>query len=110
MFTRSIEPPYKKTAGTFNRNIAIIMPGNDLSVPAPNQAIISMSSHETSIESAIISRDTKEDFIPSCPIAIPSVTVIVVNSLGVPILSLTPSLIELDEKAKYYRVQIHSNT
>ena len=29
-----IEPPYMKTAGTFRRNIAIIMPGSALSQPA----------------------------------------------------------------------------
>ena len=29
-----IEPPYMKTAGTFNRSIAIISPGSDLSQPA----------------------------------------------------------------------------
>ena len=36
--------------------------------------------------------EIKDDFIPSCPIAIPSVTVIVQNSLGVPPLALTPFL------------------
>jgi hypothetical protein len=29
-----IEPPYRNTAGTFRRSIAIIMPGSDLSQPA----------------------------------------------------------------------------
>ena len=29
-----IDPPYKKTDGTFNLNIAIIIPGKDLSQPA----------------------------------------------------------------------------
>src|SRR5438128_11917942 len=36
------------------------------------------------------SRLTSEDFIPSCPIAMPSVTVIVVNSRGVPPAADTP--------------------
>jgi len=36
------------------------------------------------------SRLTSEDFIPSWPIAMPSVTVIVVNSRGVPPLAATP--------------------
>ena len=40
----------------------------------------------------MISRLVSDDFIPSWPIAIPSVTVIVVNSLGVPLASLTPFL------------------
>ena len=30
------------------------------------------------------SRDTREDFMPWCPMAMPSVTVMVVNSRGVP--------------------------
>ena len=46
----------------------------------------------SSVESAITSLETNEDFIPSCPIAIPSVTVIVQNSLGVPPDDLTPFL------------------
>ena len=37
------------------------------------------------------SRDASEDRIPSCPMAIPSVTVIVVNSRGVPNAALTPA-------------------
>jgi hypothetical protein len=41
--------------------------------------------------SAIASREASEDRIPSCPIAIPSVTVIVVNSRGVPLACFTPS-------------------
>jgi hypothetical protein len=36
------------------------------------------------------SRLTSEDFMPSWPIAMPSVTVIVVNSRGVPLLAATP--------------------
>ena len=42
--------------------------------------------------SAMQSRDTSEDFIPWWPIAIPSVTVMVVNSRGVPPPSDTPRL------------------
>ena len=38
----------------------------------------------------MISRETSDDFMPSWPIAIPSVTVIVVNSRGVPPPSFTP--------------------
>ena len=43
-----------------------------------------------STESAITSLLINEDFIPACPMAIPSVTVIVVNSLGVPPANLIP--------------------
>ncbi len=44
----------------------------------------------SSTESAITSRDTKDDFMPACPMAMPSVTVMVVNSRGVPPASATP--------------------
>ncbi len=37
------------------------------------------------------SRETSDDFIPAWPMAMPSVTVIVVNSRGVPPPALTPS-------------------
>ena len=46
----------------------------------------------SSTESAITSRDTSEDFMPSWPMAMPSVTVMVQNSRGVPPASLTPFL------------------
>ena len=55
-------------------------------------SLISREVIADSAESAITSLDIKEDFIPSCPIAIPSVTVMVQNSLGVPPLALTPFL------------------
>ena len=38
------------------------------------------------------SRLASDERIPSCPMAMPSVTVIVVNSRGVPFIALTPSL------------------
>ena len=38
------------------------------------------------------SREASDDRIPSCPMAMPSVTVIVVNSRGVPPPFLTPCL------------------
>jgi hypothetical protein len=37
------------------------------------------------------SREASDERIPSCPMAIPSVTVIVVNSRGVPLACFTPS-------------------
>ena len=45
----------------------------------------------SSTESAITSRETSEDFMPWWPMAMPSVTVIVVNSRGVPPDSSTPA-------------------
>ncbi len=44
----------------------------------------------SSTESAMISRLISDDFIPAWPIAMPSVTVIVVNSRGVPCAAATP--------------------
>jgi hypothetical protein len=44
----------------------------------------------SSIESAITSRETSDDFMPWWPMAMPSVTVMVQNSRGVPPASLTP--------------------
>ena len=46
----------------------------------------------SSTESAITSRDTSEEFMPSWPMAMPSVTVMVQNSRGVPPPSFTPFL------------------
>ena len=40
----------------------------------------------------MISRLTSEDFMPAWPMAMPSVTVMVVNSRGVPPAALTPFL------------------
>jgi hypothetical protein len=38
------------------------------------------------------SREASDDFMPACPMAMPSVTVMVVNSRGVPRLAATPFL------------------
>ena len=46
----------------------------------------------SSTESAITSRDGRDDFMPSCPMAMPSVTVMVQNSRGVPPAAATPFL------------------
>ena len=46
----------------------------------------------SSTESAMTSRDGSEDFMPSCPMAMPSVTVMVQNSRGVPPAAATPFL------------------
>jgi hypothetical protein len=45
----------------------------------------------SSTESAITSRLTSDDFIPSWPMAMPSVTVMVQNSRGVAPAAFTPS-------------------
>ena len=46
----------------------------------------------SSIESAITSRETSDDFMPWWPMAMPSVTVMVQNSRGVPPAASTPFL------------------
>ena len=46
----------------------------------------------SSTVSAIASREASDDRMPSWPIAMPSVTVIVVNSRGVPCFRFTPIL------------------
>ena len=59
------------------------MPGSDLSQPAmPTKASIRSACITSSTESAIRSRLMSEAFMPSCPIAMPSDTAIVVNSSG----------------------------
>src|SRR5213594_384761 len=71
-------PPYTNTAGMFMRAMAMSAPGMFLSHP-PTASTPSRhwALHTVSIESAITSRDTSEYFIPSVPIEMPSLTVIV---------------------------------
>ena len=45
----------------------------------------------SSIESAITSRETSEAFIPCVPMVTPSLTAMVLNSIGVPPAALTPA-------------------
>ena len=86
-----IVPPYTKTAGRFILAIAIMQPGMFLSQP-PIATYPSIHSQPTtvSIESAITSLDTKEYFIPSVPIEIPSEIVIVLNTIAFPPALLVP--------------------
>ena len=67
----------------FIRAMAIIAPGMFLSQP-PMASTPSMlcAPHAVSIESAITSRETREYFMPSVPIEIPSLTVMVPNTWG----------------------------
>ena len=78
-----IVPPYTNTAGIFIRAMAIMAPGMFLSHP-PTTSTPSMlcALHAVSIESAITSRETREYFIPSVPMEMPSLTVIVPNDWG----------------------------
>ena len=68
----------------FIRAIAIIAPGMFLSQP-PTATTPSMlwAPQAVSIESAMTSRETSEYFIPSVPIEIPSLTVMVPKTCGI---------------------------
>ena len=86
----SIGPPLVKIVGILQRTEAISIPGTILSqlgiqiIPSNLWALIIVST-----ESAIISRLAREYFIPSCPIATPSHTPIVLKINGTPPASLT---------------------
>ena len=88
------------TAARSSRAAAIIMPGSDLSHPA-SSTMASMRSACITVStlSAMISRDTSEKCIPSCPIAMPSETEMVPNFIGKPPASNTPSLAAFDNRS-----------
>src|SRR6185436_6333735 len=76
-------PPYTQMAGMFMRRMPIMAPGRFLSQP-PMASTPSMNwlCVAVSMASAITSRDTREYFIPSVPMEMPSVTVMVPNICG----------------------------
>ena len=82
-----------KMDGTFSRAMAIMQPGMFLSQPA---MVISPSMRSpkvtNSMESAMTSRLTSDVFMPSVPMEMPSLTVMVPNSNGTPSAARTPSL------------------
>ena len=61
----------------------------------------------TAIESAMVSRDASDARMPSLPIAMPSVTAIVLNSIGVPPAACTPRRTSC---ARSRRVRLHGDT
>src|SRR5690242_15947237 len=73
-------------------------------VPRPTNASRRCPRTTSSTESAIVSRLTSEAFIPSVPIAIPSVTEIVLNSMGVPPAARMPSF---TFSASFWWFQLH---
>jgi len=78
-------PPYTNTAGMFMRAMAISAPGMFLShPPTANTPSTHWALHTVSIESAITSRETREYFMPSVPMEMPSLTVIVPKVCGMP--------------------------
>ena len=89
----AIGPPDTKIVGIFSLTAAINIPGMILSqfgmhIRASKQCALAM----VSTESAIISLEASEYFIPVCPIAIPSQTAMVLNSKGEPPAFFTDSL------------------
>ena len=82
-----------KMDGTLRRAMAIMQPGMFLSQPAMvTRPSIRSPKVTTSMESAITSRLTRDAFIPSVPMEMPSLTVMVPNSNGVPLDWRMPSL------------------
>ena len=76
------------------------MPGSDLSQPAKVTRASSRSACITvSTESAMTSRDTSEARMPSWPIEMPSLTAMVVNSIGKPPAARTPSFDRLASRS-----------
>jgi len=87
-----IVPPYTNTAGRLSLAKAIMQPGMFLSQPPiattpskPSQPVT------VSIESAITSRDTREYFIPSEPIDMPSEIVMVLKITPLPPAASAPA-------------------
>ena len=84
-FPASIGPPETKIAGMFSRIAAINMPGvilSQLEMHTIASAVWALTMYST--ESAINSREGSEYSIPSWPIAMPSSTAMVPNSLATP--------------------------
>ena len=87
-----VEPLYTNTLAKFKRAAAINMAGMDLSQPAsPTKPSKRSPCTTVSTLSVITSRETKLARIPSCPIEIPSDTVMVPNSSATPPASRTPA-------------------
>jgi hypothetical protein len=59
----------------------------------------------SSMESAITSRDTREAFIPSVPMATPSLTAMVLNSMGVPPAARMPALTR-SASMRWFQLQV----
>ena len=97
-----MEPPYMKMPGTLRRAKAIMQPGMFLSQPAMVMRPSMRSPKVTSsMESAMTSRLTREVFMPSVPMEMPSLTVMVPNSKGTPSAARTPSLAPLAKRLRW---------
>src|SRR5690554_7957414 len=81
----SMGPPDTKMVGMFRRRAAISMPGvilSQLEMHTSASAQWALAMYST--ESAMISREGREYSMPSWPMAIPSSTAMVLNSLATP--------------------------
>ena len=96
------------TVGISSLAAAIAAAGMVLSQPT-SSTIASRQWPDTasSIESAMVSREGSEARMPSEPMAMPSVTAIVLNSIGVPPPSITPARTCW---ARLRRVRLHGDT
>src|SRR5713101_3104440 len=85
--------------------MAMTMAGMVLSQPEmPTKASSRWPRTTSSTESAMTSRLTSEAFMPSVPMAIPSVTVMLLNSMGVPPAARIPSL-TFSASARWFALQ-----
>ena len=100
----AIGPPETKIAGMLTRIAAISMPGTILSqLGMQTMASKQCASIIVSTQSAISSRDGREYFIPTCPMAIPSSTPMVLNSKGTPPAARTAFL---DQPAEFLQMDM----
>ena len=89
----AIDPLYSTTPGMFNRASAIGAAGIVLSHPTMiTAASKAYPTPHNSSESAITSRLISDAFIPSVPMAMPSLIEIVFTSIGVPPAARTPAI------------------
>ncbi len=87
----SIGPPETKIVGRFRRAAAMSRPGTFLSqLGTMTRASKAWARAMASVLSAIRSRVTREYFMPSCPMAMPSQTAMAGNTTGVPPAIATP--------------------
>jgi hypothetical protein len=88
-----IEPPYSATPGRFRRPSAIAAAGMVLSQPeSTTTPSKEWPRTNSSMVSAIQSRETSEARMPGVPMLMPSETTMVLPSIGVPPAARTPSL------------------
>ena len=93
MMPALIAPPETRIVGIFKRAAAIKRPGTFLSqLGTMTKASKAWAIAIASVLSAISSRLTREYFMPSCPIAIPSQTAIAGKTIGTPPARATPCL------------------